>query len=607
MNKIKEFLKGKEYLIICFIIFFMIDFVLRFKYADFGVLEIYEPTSLLFVLAGCSSLTFIIYLLPGKIKKVFMVISVMFFAIYALAQSTYFNLFAKFITFNDLSLAAEGTAFVDASYIHFSYSLIIMMVATIALLVVAIKLVPSVTRVNKKSSIVAIVAIGMFVIGARATLQPVLNPSLWNANSSTGNIYKDYTDTTKSLLLSGVYEYALRDAILTFVPLNELENHELISNLDEYYKEKKVVHTNNDYTGIFKDKNVVVIQLENIDNWMLTEENMPTLYRLRNEGLDFVNHYSASFSTGRTFNTEFIANTGLIPPTKGEAPSYIFSKNEYPYSLANLMKKDGYKADSYHTSNGNIYNRAQVHKTFGYSSYSNYDQMGMTHSELDSELINAYDKFIKKDKFLSFIITYSGHGPLAKTKIECSKNYDAVKEYANSDDETYVCGLAQSNETEQFIKALVDKMEADGSINNTVLVFYTDHYAYSTIDAKTELELKGTNDTNMLQNTPFFIYSKGTEPNKVEKVTSSIDILPTLTNLMGLNTSYEYYIGHDAFSKDGGEVFFQDGSYYDGKTYYQVGSDSYIANGNKTAIANNNERLQRSWDILNSNYFSKKK
>ncbi|MEG0824042.1 MAG: hypothetical protein RSG07_06005, partial [Erysipelotrichaceae bacterium] len=299
--------------------------------ADFGVLEIYEPTSLLFVLAGCSSLTFIIYLLPGKIKKVFMVISVMFFAIYALAQSTYFNLFAKFITFNDLSLAAEGTAFVDASYIHFSYSLIIMMVATIALLVVAIKLVPSVTRVNKKSSIVAIVAIGMFVIGARATLQPVLNPSLWNANSSTGNIYKDYTDTTKSLLLSGVYEYALRDAILTFVPLNELENHELISNLDEYYKEKKVVHTNNDYTGIFKDKNVVVIQLENIDNWMLTEENMPTLYRLRNEGLDFVNHYSASFSTGRTFNTEFIANTGLIPPTKGEAPSYIFSKNEYPY------------------------------------------------------------------------------------------------------------------------------------------------------------------------------------------------------------------------------------------------------------------------------------
>ncbi|MEG2685483.1 MAG: LTA synthase family protein, partial [Erysipelotrichaceae bacterium] len=337
---------------------------------------------------------------------------------------------------------------------------------------------------------------------------------------------------------------------LTFVPLNELENHELISNLDEYYKEKKVVHTNNDYTGIFKDKNVVVIQLENIDNWMLTEENMPTLYRLRNEGLDFVNHYSASFSTGRTFNTEFIANTGLIPPTKGEAPSYIFSKNEYPYSLANLMKKDGYKADSYHTSNGNIYNRAQVHKTFGYSSYSNYDQMGMTHSELDSELINAYDKFIKKDKFLSFIITYSGHGPLAKTKIECSKNYDAVKEYANSDDETYVCGLAQSNETEQFIKALVDKMEADGSINNTVLVFYTDHYAYSTIDAKTELELKGTNDTNMLQNTPFFIYSKGTEPNKVEKVTSSIDILPTLTNLMGLNTSYEYYIGHDAFSKD---------------------------------------------------------
>lgn len=66
------------------------------------------------------------------------------------------------------------------------------------------------------------------------------------------------------------------------------------------------------------------------------------LYQLKTEGIDFVNHFSVGFATGRTFNTEFIVNTGYVPQPNGATPSYIYSKNKYPYSLAHLMKKEGY-------------------------------------------------------------------------------------------------------------------------------------------------------------------------------------------------------------------------------------------------------------------------
>ena len=54
----------------------------------------------------------------------------------------------------------------------------------------------------------------------------------------------------------------------------------------------------------------------------------------------------------------------------------------------------------------------------------------------------------------------------------------------------------------------------------------------------------------------------------MDKVTSSVDVLPTIANLFGLDTSGAFLVGHDGLGYQGGYVFFSDGSWYDGETYW---------------------------------------
>ena len=47
-------------------------------------------------------------------------------------------------------------------------------------------------------------------------------------------------------------------------------------------------------TGIFKGKNLIPIQLEAIDTWMLNE-TAPNLSKIKSESIDFINHTPAVF------------------------------------------------------------------------------------------------------------------------------------------------------------------------------------------------------------------------------------------------------------------------------------------------------------------------
>ena len=65
------------------------------------------------------------------------------------------------------------------------------------------------------------------------------------------------------------------------------------------------------------------------------------------------------------------------------------------------------------------------------------------------------------------------------------------------------------------------------------------------------------------------LLSKSLQPRTVEKYTSSVDVLPTLANLFGLEADYGLLTGDDAFSQDGGYVFFNDNTW--------VGTDADVS------------------------------
>jgi phosphoglycerol transferase MdoB-like AlkP superfamily enzyme len=135
---------------------------------------------------------------------------------------------------------------------------------------------------------------------------------------------------------------------------------------------------------------------------------------------------------------------------------------------------------------------------------------------------------------------------------------------AKRTEENYRYAVAHAMETDVFIGLLLERLEAEGRLEDTVLIFYADHCNYYLLDNTLLKDIKGVDDLNQADNTDWFIYDGGKTTGTVDKVTSSLDVLPTIANLFGLDADYGAMIGHDAFSPDGGWAFWLDGCWFDG-------------------------------------------
>ena len=365
-------------------------------------------------------------------------------------------------------------------------------------------------------------------------------------------------------------------------------------------------------TGAFAGKNLILIMMESVDDWLVTPEYMPNLYRMEQEGVYFRNYYAPIFLAAATFNSEFTANTGLIAPEYQVRNSY-YAEHALPYSLANLFRDAGYCARSYHSANPNIYNRGQIHLNFGYESYNDYGDLGMDDYMLDSQLLRGYDQIVSDESFFSFIITYSGHGPYTEEQDTISAphlararaviDYSTVPYTTEAQKEEYTRAVAQAMETDAFIGGLRERLEADGHAEDTVLMLFTDHYCKYFSDAEFISAIKGETDRNLLSNVPFVIWTEGITPQVSEKYVSTMDIAPTVVDLFSLDADLRYYIGNDMFGPDGGVGYFRNYAWYDGKTY-DTGND---ASSNPAVLAMRRqarEQIDISQDTFRSDYFA---
>ena len=298
--------------------------------------------------------------------------------------------------------------------------------------------------------------------------------------------------------------------------------------------------------------------MESEDDWMVNERVTPTIYKMMNHGFNFINHYSPGYVTGDTANTEFIANTGLYPSVNKLSPNYAYVDNSYPFSIANLFKKEGYSVNSFHRSNGFIYNRGEMHLSLGYEKYHNYSDMDIPDDliDLDSEIIkNAYNLIVNDSKFMSFIITYTPHDPYNYDKIECTQNLDEIKKiYPDETDEEVLCSYSASRETDNMFKLLLEKLTKENKLDDTIIVGFSDHR---------NKDISPDNEDDKLNKTVFFIYDHSMDSNQISTMTSSINILPTIINLFGIKTNY-VYPGYDALNTKEEYVLFKDYTYFNG-------------------------------------------
>ena len=169
------------------------------------------------------------------------------------------------------------------------------------------------------------------------------------------------------------------------------------------------------------------------------------------------------------------------------------------------------------------------------------------------------------------------------------------------------CARRQTKETDYMVSLLLQMLTDKGIIDNTVIVVFTDHYLY-TLSDKTILEQYKETDNNLINNTPFFIWSKDMKKVNINEVTSQLNILPTILNLFGMEYHPNYYIGEDALNPNyKGYVFFSDYSWYDGNVYVEGGIITNGKNMNPTTLEEKNyyiNHIIRKNDLtLKYNYF----
>lgn len=325
----------------------------------------------------------------------------------------------------------------------------------------------------------------------------------------------------------------------------------------------------NDYTGLFKGKNLIFISAEGFSAEVVDAKRTPTLYRMATKGIQFNDYYQPAWG-GSTSTGEYSNMTGLVPTNGVQSIQDTVGHNMY-YTIGNMLRRQDYWSAGYHNGEYNYYDRDDTHQNLGYDTWmgmGNGMEEGVTKMwpESDLEMINyTLPKYINKQPFSVYYMSISGHCLYTRTGNSMSKkNFDAMDALTDDSVSDTVVGYYAANyELELAMESLLEQLEAAGILNDTVIVIGTDHYPYGLEKSDTWgndkdylAELYGYEATDCFKrdHSRLIIWSGCLESCELDLVvdepTYSLDILPTLANLFGLEYDSRLYVGRDVFSDD---------------------------------------------------------
>lgn len=400
---------------------------------------------------------------------------------------------------------------------------------------------------------------------------------------------------------------------IDFSQLIATETDEEIINMHHYFS--NVVPTRkNEFTGLFKGYNLILITAEAFSPWAIHPEITPTLYKMATEGFQFTNFYTPIWEVS-TSDGEYVVLTGLIPKS-GVWSLQESSKNSLPFSLGQKFRQIGYETRAYHNHTYHYYGRHLSHPNLGYDykGLGNGLEVKETWPESDLEMMQVtLPEYIDHEPFHVYYMTVSGH--LLYT---FSGNYIAYKnkelvEHLPYSDEAKAY-LATQIELDRALAYLLEQLEEAGVLERTVIALSADHYPYG-LDKRTIDELAGhpVEENFELYKNVFILYTKNMEPVTIDKPASSLDILPTLLNLFGLEYDSRLLMGRDLFSDSPPLVIFLNRSFITEKGKYHGRTGNFTANEGVSVDAEYVEKMKAmvadkfyySRKILETDYYSR--
>ncbi len=388
-----------------------------------------------------------------------------------------------------------------------------------------------------------------------------------------------------------------------FEKIKEFSNSN-VDQLHDYFS--KVIPTNkNDMTGKYKGYNLILITAEAFHTKVIDKQLTPTLYKMVTEGVQFTNFYTPVWEVS-TSDGEYVATTGLLP--KSGVWSYTeIAKNQMPFALGNQLNKIDYTTLAFHNHTYTYYNRHLSYPTMGYKYEGVKSGLEMENiwPRSDLQLMEiTTDKYVTKQPFHVYYLSVSGHMKYSfNDNMIANRNREIVKDLPYSD--AVKAYLAANYEFEKAMNYLLNTLEEKGVLDKTLIAISADHYPYG-LTNKEISELLGhpVEENFELYKNTFILYNSTMEPMVVDKPMASVDILPTLSNLLGLEYDSRLMVGKDVFADNEPLVIFLNRSFITKDIMYNAKTKEVIQLSDRVL---SDEQLQQLKNKVESSFYYSKR
>lgn len=384
----------------------------------------------------------------------------------------------------------------------------------------------------------------------------------------------------------------------------------------------------NDYTGLFEGKNLILIAAESLSKEVIREDVTPTLYRMATKGM-LVEDFYQPFWGGSTTSGEASVLLGRIPTENTNSLNCIQDKDN-SYSLAYKFRDAGYSAVALHPGEFDYYDRYITYPTYGFEKFIARG-MGLeipyTWPGDDLAAVQqTSDELLSKDPFFLYFMSYSGHGLYNFTGNEMAiKNKEFIDSLGLEGSPQLLGYYGATRQFDLALEYLCSELEARGELDDTVFIITGDHYPYALQkgdawknpeDHLVELFGYYVDGEMTRDHSTLVIWSPCLEDMDEQIVIDgpsySVDIVPTIFNLFGIEYDSRLYPGRDLLSDSDPLAIWVSGSWKSEEGFYNSATGKFTPN-DASAIVNQDyinkvtldvsRRIDYSRQISNHNFF----
>lgn len=544
------------------------SFELDIENAMQELILIINPLSFILFAYGVS-----LFFKTSKVRNRYLVTVSAILAIVLYANVAFYSFYNDFITFAVL-FQTSNFGDLGGSISEIINVADVLYFADVILLILAIKFIPKAAGMTpvrsqmRKAYFVLTMAVLFLNLGLAETERPQLLTRAFDRELLVKNI--------------GTYNYHLYDIYVQSKSSAQraLADGSALVEVDNYVQANQAA-VNEDTFGEYKGRNVILVQLESLQNFVINNEMngevvTPFLNSLtKDKDTFYFSDFYHQTGLGKTSDSEFIVENSLFGLGRG-AVFFTHGGNTYN-SMAEKLGENGYFTNVMHSNNSSFWNRNEIYESFNIDKFydiESYDVNEENSVNWGLKDIPFFEQSVDimagmPQPFYSKMITLTNHYPFTLDPEDIM-----IPEY-NSNSGTLNRYFQTVRYLDESIKVFFEELKAAGLYDNSIIVMYGDHYGISENHNKAmsmylEKEEIAAYDSALLQSVPLFIHVPGSgDGQEVDKTAGQIDLRPTILHLLGIETKNDMQLGADIFSPEHEDfVIFRDGRFITDKLVY---------------------------------------